>query len=128
MMASLLYELTVVESGERIASAVELADSSWKRAKGLLGHSSLAEGGGMRFEPASSLHMWFMRFAIDVIYVDRQERVVKLVREFKPWRVSWAWGARTAYELPVGAIDSAGVQVGDRLELRLTSQVTAETR
>jgi len=124
-MASLLYELSVAESGARIATAVELADSSWKRAKGLLGRPSLPEGGGMRFEPTSSLHMWFMRFAIDVIYVDRQERVVKLVRNFKPWRMSWARGARSAYELPVGAIARAEVQVGDQLELKLADQVSA---
>lgn len=124
-MASLLYELSIAESGRRVATKLELADSMWKRGKGLLGRSSLEEGGGMRFEPASSLHMWFMRFAIDVIYVDRQERVVKLVRHFKPWRVSWARGARTAYELPAGTIDRCGIEVGDRLEMRLSDQVTA---
>jgi len=121
----MLHSLSVVGSGDAIASEIELADSAWKRSKGLLGHSSLRSEGGMRFEPASSLHMMFMRFSIDVIYVDRDERVVKLIRNFKPWRFSWAWGARTAYELPVGSIDHAGVAVGDLLELRANGRVAA---
>lgn len=115
--------LTIAATDVMVVSDVELADSMWKRGRGLLGRSSLAPDEGMRFEPASSLHMLFMRFAIDVIYVDRDERVVKLVRNFKPWRFSWARGARTAYELPVGSIDRSGVGVGDLLELRLADSV-----
>lgn len=110
--------LSVTSTDTVIAAQVELADSAWKRMRGLLGRGSLAADAGMRFEPASSLHMMFMRFAIDVVYVDRDERVVKLVRNFKPWRFSWARGARTAYELPVGSIDRSDVAVGDELELR----------
>lgn len=117
-MAPQEYLLTVSENGVTIAPKVELADSPWKRMRGLLGRTDLVPGGGMRFEPASSLHMLFMRFPIDVIYVDRDERVVKLVRNFKPWRFSWAWGARTAYELAAGSINRSGVAVGDVLELR----------
>ena len=71
----------------------------------------------MRFEPASSLHMLFMRFAIDVVYVDREERVVKLVSEFKPWRFSAARGAHSAYELVAGTIANADIEVGDELIL-----------
>ena len=117
-MPSHEYCLTVASTDRVIAAQVELADSSWKRMRGLLGRGSPAVDAGMRFEPASSLHMMFMRFSIDVVYVDREERVVKLVRNFKPWRFSWARGARTAYELPVGSIDRSGVVVGDLLELR----------
>ena len=117
-MASTGHCLRVAGTDAVIAWQVEFADSSWKRMRGLLGRAGLTVDEGMRFEPASSLHMLFMRFAIDVIYVDRDERVVKLVRNFKPWRFSWARGARTAYELPVGTIDRSGVAMGDELELR----------
>jgi uncharacterized protein len=124
-MSSTRHRLSIASSETVIAAQIELADSAWKRSRGLLGRASLGVDEGMRFEPASSLHMWFMRFAIDVIYVDRDERVVKLVREFKPWRMSWAWGTRTAYELPVGSVDRAGVVVGDVLELRANERVAA---
>jgi hypothetical protein len=100
-----------------LGTAVELADSPWRRMLGLLGRSGLPLGGGMRFEPASSLHMLFMRFSIDVVYVDREERVVKLVSDLEPWRFTAARGARSAYELPAGTISRVGVEVGDQLVL-----------
>jgi len=124
-MTSTDYRLSVVSSDAVIAARVELADSMWKRMRGLLGRAGMAADEGMRFEPASSLHMLFMRFAIDVVYVDRNECVVKLVRNFRPWRFSWARGARTAYELPVGSIDRSGVAVGDLLELRADDRTIA---
>ena len=112
-----LHRLRNARTGELIATAVELADSPWKRMRGLLGRAGLDEGTGMRFEPTSSLHMMFMRFAIDVVYVDRDERVVKLVPHFKPWRFSMARGARSAYELTVGTLEAHDVAVGDQLVL-----------
>ena len=124
-MSSSSCQLAIRRTGLSLASNVELADSAWKRMRGLLGRGSLPSGTGMRFEPASSLHMLFMRFAIDVVYVDRDERVVKLVRNFKPWRFSWAWRARTAYELSVGSIDRSGLVVGDVLEVRNIEQAAA---
>lgn len=111
------YRLRVERSGAVLGTQIELADSPWKRMRGLLGRASLPDGRGMRFEPTSSLHMMFMRFAIDVVYFDREERVVKLVSEFKPWRFSAARGARGAYELPAGVITSADIEVGDQLVL-----------
>jgi len=94
--------------------------------RGLLGRRSLASGSGLRFEPASSLHMMFMLFAIDVVYVDREERVVKLVSDLKPWRFSAARGARSAYELPAGTIAALDIEVGDELVMEpATSEVAA---
>ena len=115
------YRLRVVRSGAVLGSEVERADSAWMRMCGLLGRRGLAAGGGMRFEPASSLHMLFMRFAIDVVYVDREERVVKLVSDLKPWRFSAARGARSAYELPAGTIGAADIGVGDALVIEPAS-------
>ena len=115
---SVPHRLHVSRSGDSLGTEVELADSAWLRLRGLLGRKSLPVGGGMRFEPASSLHMMFMRFAIDVVYVDRDERVLKVVSDFKPWRFSAARGARSAYELPAGTIATIDITVGDRLVLQ----------
>jgi uncharacterized membrane protein (UPF0127 family) len=120
------YRLVVQRSGAVLGDAIELADSPWKRLKGLLGRKSLPEGGGMRFEPTSSLHMMFMRFAIDVVYVDRNECVVKLVHDFAPWRFSAARGARSAYELPAGLLATVDIEVGDQLVLRPANGATTE--
>ena len=113
------YRLQVARSGAVLGTEVERADSPWRRMRGLLGRASLPAGSGMRFEPASSLHMLFMRFAIDVVYVDREERVVKLVPNFKPWRFSAARGAHSAYELPEGTLADMDIEVGDELTLEI---------
>jgi len=119
------YRLRVAGSAVVLGTDVERADSSWVRMRGLLGRKSLTRGGGMRFEPASSLHMLFMRFAIDVIYVDREERVVKLVSDLRPWRFSAARGAHSAYELPAGVIATAEIKIGDELVLDLAVEAAA---
>ena len=92
-----------------------MAASSWSRSKGLLGRSGLGEQEGLWIQPTSSIHMWFMRFAIDVIWAAEDGRVLKLVENIKPWRMSFCRGAKVALELPVGAIARSGVQVGDHL-------------
>jgi uncharacterized membrane protein (UPF0127 family) len=92
-----------------------MAASSWSRSKGLLGRSGLGEQEGLWIQPTSSIHMWFMRFPIDVIWAADDGRVIKLVEHIKPWRMSFCRGAKVALELPVGAIARSGVQVGDHL-------------
>jgi uncharacterized membrane protein (UPF0127 family) len=104
-------------SGTVLAEPVELAVSRSARRRGLLGRDSLAPGHGMLLVRCSSIHTWFMRFPIDVIFVKRDGRIVKLCRDVRPWRLTFGWGAYAAIELPAGAIEANGVVVGNRLEL-----------
>ena len=108
-----------LERGPVVCEQGELATSLWKRTKGLLGRSGLGDDEGL-WIPTSSIHMFGMRFAIDVVYADREGRVLKLVRGIRPWRASYCMGAKVALELPVGAIDRAGVEVGDHLVIEHT--------
>ena len=108
-----------LERGPVVCEQGELATSLWKRTKGLLGRSGLGDDEGL-WIPTSSIHMFGMRFAIDVVYADREGRVLKLVRAIRPWRASYCTGAKVALELPVGAIDRAGVEVGDHLVIEHT--------
>ncbi len=83
---------------------------------GLLRSPEPALGEGLLIERTSSIHMWFMRYPIDVAFVDREGRVTKVVRGLRPWRiVPWARGARDCLELPRGAIDASRTEPGDRL-------------
>ncbi len=86
--------------------------------RGLLGRAGLEAGGGMRFDGTNSIHMLFMRFPIDVLYLDRDGRVVKLVHNLAPWRFSAAWRAKVTIELPAGALRRHGIEVGDTIETR----------
>jgi uncharacterized protein len=109
-----------LERGPVVCERGVLAVTAWTRSKGLLGRSGLDPDEGLWIQPTGSIHMWFMRFAIDVVYADKEGRVLKLVRGIRPWRMSACRGAKVALELPVGAIDRAGVEVGDHLVIEHT--------
>jgi len=96
-----------------------IASSAWLRTKGLLGRAGLPDDEGLWIQPTSSIHMWFMRFPIDVVWAGGDGRVLKLVENLGPWKMSFCRGAKVALELPVGAIARSGVQVGDHLVLEL---------
>jgi uncharacterized membrane protein (UPF0127 family) len=87
-----------------------------ERIVGLLSVDHLEPGTGLLIERTQSIHMFFMRFAIDAVFIDKAGRVTKAVADLRPWRVVWwARGARDCIELPVGAIAGSGKQVGDQL-------------
>jgi uncharacterized membrane protein (UPF0127 family) len=104
--------------GTTVAERCRVATSLRDRTVGLLATPSLASGEGLLIERTQSIHMFFMRYPIDVIFTDRDARVTRIVAGLKPWRVVWwARGARDCLELPVGALASSGTQVGDQLEI-----------
>jgi len=99
-----------------LASNAKPARSFTQRLVGLLGRAGLDPGEALLLEPCSSVHTAFMRFAIDVVYVDRAGKVVKVVPELRPFRVSGALrGARSVIELPSGTIAATGTVPGDQL-------------
>jgi uncharacterized membrane protein (UPF0127 family) len=103
------------QDGSIVCAKCALATSPFARMRGLLGRSSLASDEGMLFRPAGSIHMFFMRFAIDAVFCTRDLEVIDVVRDLKPWRTAGRRGAKVVIELPVGA--AAGVARGDRLRL-----------
>ncbi len=104
--------------GTVVAEDVHLADDIWSRLWGLMGRKALDEGAGLLLRPSSSIHTAFMRFAIDVVFLDRSLRVVKVVPEMKPFRATVAFGAaHSALELNAGAAAVAQVEPGDQLRL-----------
>lgn len=104
-------------NGSIVAAVTETAFSRQSRNRGLLGRDSLPPGHALLIAPCTSIHTWFMRFAIDVIFVKRDGRVVKIRSAVPPWRFVIALGAYAVVELPAGAIAQAGVKLHDRLEL-----------
>jgi uncharacterized membrane protein (UPF0127 family) len=99
-------------SGIEIAPRCELAESMVARTVGLLGRKGLAPGEGMLIAHTGSVHMFFMRFAIDVVFLDRAKTIVKIVPSLRPWRVAFARRAKTALELPAGAAATLGLEPG----------------
>lgn len=107
-----------VTRGTVVAQRCRIASSLADRAVGLLATAELRPGEGLLIERTQSIHMFFMRYPIDVVFTDRQQRVRRVVHRLRPWRiVAWASGARDCLELPVGAIDASGSEPGDQLEI-----------
>jgi uncharacterized membrane protein (UPF0127 family) len=105
-----------VSRGTVVASQVEKAESHWARFMGLMGRRGLPEGGGMLITPCSSVQTSFMRFSIDVVFLDRDGQVVKVVPKMKPYRGAFGGrGAHSVLELPAGAAADGVIAVGDRL-------------
>jgi hypothetical protein len=103
------------DDGTVVCAKCELAETFWPKFRGLMGRSSLPADEGMLFRPAGSIHMFFMRFPIDVVFCDRELRVVKVVRGLKPWRTAAARRAKVTIELAAGA--AAGLEPGDQLQI-----------
>ena len=109
--------LTLVNesTGATVASQVELALDRAGRRRGLLGRDGLAPASAMVLSPCWMVHTAFMRFAIDVVFVDRGGCVVHVATDLQPWRAAMSTQAHAVIELPAGAIRKRSVNVGDRL-------------
>src|SRR5215471_3872779 len=103
--------------GTVVCERCEVPNSAFGRMRGLLGRDGLEPGTGMLIDSAPSVHMFFMRFPIDVVFVDRDWRVVGVRHGLRPWRVAGARRAVAALELPAGAASEAGIEEGDVLAL-----------
>lgn len=103
--------------GAVICERCEIPESAFGRARGLLGRDGLEPGAGMLIDRAGSVHMLFMRFPIDVVFLDRDRRVVGIRHELRRWRFAGARRAVAALELPAGAAAAAGIEEGDVLAL-----------
>jgi hypothetical protein len=104
--------------GSLLASRAATAAGWWSRARGLIGRRALAEGEGLLIQPCNSVHCFFMAFAIDVVYIDRAHRVVRLAPVLRPYRLGpIVPAARAVLELPAGVLAATGTQVGDQLRI-----------
>ena len=101
-----------------LGDRIRVADTWWTRFRGLLGAPQLAEGEGLLIEPCRGVHMFGMKYPIDVAFLDRSRRVVGICHRLAPGaRSPFVRAARSALELPAGTLAAAGVTQGDTLTL-----------
>lgn len=101
-----------------MADQLVLANTARARLRGLLGRRSLAPNEALWLRPCSSVHTFWMLFAIDVVFLDRQLRIVKLVENLRPFRLTWpAPHTTSVIELPAHAISQHHLQLGDQLRV-----------
>ncbi|HTP31004.1 MAG TPA: DUF192 domain-containing protein [Candidatus Acidoferrales bacterium] len=100
-----------------LGGSIDIADSSSKRRTGLLKHDRLEPGQGLWIVPCESVHTFFMKFPIDLVYLDRKRKVRKVRKAVPAWRLSACLTAHSILELPAGTVEKTGTQVGDVLEI-----------
>jgi uncharacterized membrane protein (UPF0127 family) len=121
-MATLLRAVNQTR-GTVLCERLEKAVTSLERSRGLLGRKSLEPGAGMlfiagRLTPFLWMHMFFMRFPIDIVFLDRNGRVLKINHRLRPWRVSsLVFGAHQALELVAGSATQSATRSGDQIVL-----------
>jgi len=114
---ALRFSTVTTSGGAVVCDSCLIAESAWLRTKGLLGRRELPDGEGILLRPASSIHMAFMRFPIDAVFLAKDFTVLKVVRNLAPWRMSSRFRAHSVLELPAGTCERAGVREGDRLTI-----------
>ena len=103
------------QDGRVVCEHLLVAARPLRRMVGLLGRRRLPDGEGILLRPAGSIHTFFMRFPIDVVFLDKEHRVVGIEPALPPWRTAGRRGAKAVVELAAGECERRGLRVGDRL-------------
>jgi len=99
-----------------ICKNLGIADSFFDRLKGLMFREKLNKGEGLLIIPCNSIHTFFMKFPIDVLFVNKEDKIVASIEKMKPSRISKIYGkAKYVVELPAGTIEKCDISVGDRI-------------
>ncbi len=113
-----IVSVTNTTGGPLIGDRVHIASTSKTRMVGLLGKQGIDAGEGLWIKPSSGVHTIGMKFTIDVVGLDKNNKVIKLWKELVPWRVtSVHWSMKSVLELPAGRIDECHIHLGDTLTI-----------
>ncbi len=111
-----VFSVRNTERGTLLASRARLASSYTARFFGLMGRKGVEDGGGILLTKTASIHSFFMRFRFDAVFIDRENRVVKVVPAMRQWWLAFGGrGAKDVIELPAGVAERTGTQAGDLL-------------
>lgn len=103
--------------GKVLAKNIQIADDPASRIIGLMFRKA-PKGDGLLLEPCNSIHTFFMRYALDIVFISKKNEVVKIIRNIKPWRMTFVYfKARKTLEVPAGNLPS-DLKEGDILEVR----------
>lgn len=111
-----VFSVKNVDRGTTLATQAKLASSYTARFFGLMGRKRVDDGGGLLLTKTASIHSFCMRFRFDAVFIDRENRVVKIVPAMRQWWIAFGGrGAKDVIELPAGAAERSGTQPGDLL-------------
>jgi hypothetical protein len=111
-----VFSVGNAQRGTVLATRARLASSIVDRFVGLMGRKRVEEGGGLLLTRSASIHSFFMRFRFDAVFLDKENRVVKIVPAMRQWRIAFGGrGAKDVLELPAGVAAATNTQPGDTL-------------
>ncbi|MBF0408780.1 MAG: DUF192 domain-containing protein [Candidatus Riflebacteria bacterium] len=118
-MSDKLYKLSRKADNLVLATRLKLRDDFFGRFMGLMFVKELSDGEGLILEPTNSIHMFFMRFAIDALFLDAKNTVVACYDSLRPWIgfSSWHRSAVRVVELKAGILAKNSVKIGDEFDL-----------
>ena len=118
MPRDVTHRAKTASTGAIVAERLRVAATHWTRLRGLLGTPELPAGDGLWIRPCRQVHMFGMRYSIDVVFLDDGPTVVGLAAGLRPWRVSpLVEASSSVLELPLGTIERTQLRMGDRLEI-----------
>lgn len=104
-------------NGQILAEKLEIANTPFKRMKGLLGREELSQGEGLHITPCNNIHSFFMKFEFDAIFIDRKHIIRHLIESMPPGKISkLCFSAYSVIELPAGTIQMSNSKIGDKVE------------
>ena len=121
MMKHTKGQLADSATGRLVVSSLEIARTLWTQTVGLMGSPGIDDDAGLLILRCNSIHTCFVRFRIDVVFLDEQLRVVRIFPDLAPWRIAGpVRGAKSALELPAGTVRQQHIAVGQRMQLKLS--------
>ncbi len=100
-----------------ISNNILVANNIVNRLLGLMFKKELKGADGLLIDPCNSIHTFFMRYSLDVVFISKQNRVIKIIRDLPPWRLTWIYfAAKKTLELPAGSLPK-DLKEGDVLEV-----------
>lgn len=118
--------ITNLTRNTSLGDSVEVASQGKQRRRGLLGRQALASGTGLWLVPCEAVHTFGMQFPIDLLYLDRTQRITKTCSNVGPWGLSICWSAHSVLELAAGTITESRTRAGDQLFLEVSKKNTPE--
>jgi uncharacterized membrane protein (UPF0127 family) len=110
------YKAINLTTGQIIADKVKIAQDFKSRSVGLLNRTSLGDGEALLIKPCNSIHMFFMKFPIDVVFLNKNGNVVKTKKSLLPWRLAQCLISNMTLELKAGTIDRCSIKTGDSIK------------
>ncbi|MDD5069542.1 MAG: DUF192 domain-containing protein [Candidatus Omnitrophica bacterium] len=111
----MIYKIYTVKDDKLLIEKALVARTFFQRFLGLIPRKGIASDEALIFYNAVSIHMFFMRFPIDVVFLDPEDKIIKIVTGLKPWRLANCFPAKVTIEMRAGKAEESGLVVGDKL-------------